>query len=145
VVPAARTKNGRAHYVPLSNIAREAILSALKLISNNEEYLFPSPVDHGGPVTGHALTVAMRRMSDKMVGKAAKSWNDDPPSPHDLRRTVATRLASLGVPEEDVAAILNHVRTSVTGRHYDQYQRAAEKKRALKLWDSQLRSILLED
>jgi len=37
------------------------------------------------------------------------------------------------------------VRTSVTGRHYDQYQRAAEKKRALKLWDSQLRSILLED
>ena len=145
VVPAARTKNGRAHYVPLSNIACETISSALKLISNDEEYLFPSPVDRGGPVTGHALTVAMRRMSDKMVGKAAKSWNNDPPSPHDLRRTVATRLASLGVPEEDVAAILNHVRTSVTGRHYDQYQRAAEKRRALKLWDSQLKSILLED
>jgi integrase len=145
LVPAARSKNGRAHFVPLSSLARETILSTLKLISEDEEYLFPSPVDRGGPVTGHALTVAMRRMSDKIEGRAAKTWNDDPPSPHDLRRTVATRLASLGVPEEDVAAILNHVRTSVTGRHYDQYQRAAEKRRALKLWDSQLRSILLEE
>jgi integrase len=81
-------------------------------------------------------------MSDKMEGKAAKSWNDDPPSPHDLRRTVATRLASLGVPEEDVAAVLNHVRTSVTGRHYDQYQRAAEKRRALDKWDIAVRNIL---
>jgi integrase len=142
LVPAARSKNGRAHFVPLSSLARETILSALKLISEDEKYLFPSPVDRGGPVTGHALTVAMRRMSDKMAGKAAKSWNDDPPSPHDLRRTVATRLASLGVPEEDVAAILNHVRTSVTGRHYDQYQRAAEKRRALSAWAGSLQFLL---
>jgi integrase len=142
LLPAARSKNGRAHFVPLSSLARETILSSLKLISEDEEYLFPSPVGRGGPVTGHALTVAMRRMSDKIEGKAAKSWKDDPPSPHDLRRTVATRLASLGVPEEDVAAILNHVRTSVTGRHYDQYQRAAEKRRALNAWAESLQFIL---
>ena len=145
VVPAARTKNGRAHYVPLSDLARETVSLALELISEDEEYLFPTPVARGGPVTGHALTVAMRRMSDKMEGKAAKSWNDDSPSPHDLRRTVATRLASLGVPEEDVAAILNHVRTSVTGRHYDQYQRAAEKREALAIWETQLTSIIGEN
>jgi integrase len=77
-----------------------------------------------------------------MEGKAAKSWNDDPPSPHDLRRTVATRLASLGVPEEDVAAVLNHVRTSVTGRHYDQYQRAAEKRRALEKWSTTIADLI---
>jgi integrase len=142
LVPAVRSKNGRAHFVPLSGLARETILSALKLISEDEEYLFPSPVDRGGPVTGHALTVAMRRMSEKIEGGAAKTWNDDPPSPHDLRRTVATRIASLGVPEEDVAAILNHTRTSVTGRHYDQYQRAAEKRRALSAWAESLQSIL---
>jgi integrase len=131
LVPAARSKNGRAHFVPLPNLARETIFSALKLISEDEAYLFPSPVDRGGPVTGHALTVAMSRMSQKIEGRAAKTWNHDRPSPHDLRRTVATRLASIGVPEEDVAAILNHVRSSVTGRHYDQYQRASEKRGAL--------------
>jgi integrase len=142
LLPAARSKNGRAHFVPLSSLARETILSSLKLISEDEEYLFPSPVGRGGPVTGHALTVAMRRMSDKIEGKAAKSWKDDPPSPHDLRRTVATRLASLGVPEEDVAAILNHARKSVTGRHYDQYQRAAEKRRALDKWGQTIMDLL---
>ena len=144
-MPAARSKNGRAHYVPLPSLARETILSGLELISQDEAYLFPSPVDRGGPVTGHALTVAMRRMSEKIEGKAAKTWKDDPPSPHDLRRTVATRLASLGVPEEDVAAILNHVRTSVTGRHYDQYQRAAEKRRGLEAWAESLRIHTLSE
>jgi integrase len=142
VAPAARTKNGRTHFVPLSNLARETVLLALTLNSEDEKYLFPSPVDRGGPVTGHALTVAMRRISDKIDGRAAKTWNHDPPSPHDLRRTVATRLASLGVPEEDVAAILNHVRTSVTGRHYDQYQRAAEKRRALDKWSETIMDLL---
>ena len=56
------------------------------------------------------------------------------PSAHDLRRTAATRLSAAGVPAEDVAAILNHARSDVTGKHYDRYQRAAEKQRALDRW-----------
>jgi integrase len=76
----------------------------------------------------------MRRLTDKIEGDGAKSWKQDPPSPHDLRRTVATRIASLGFPSEDVSAILNHVRNDVTGKHYDHYQRAVEKRRALNAW-----------
>ena len=64
----------------------------------------------------------------------SSSWLNEPPSPHDLRRTVATRLASLGVASEDVAACLNHVRRDVTGRHYDMYARLGEKRRALDQW-----------
>ena len=64
----------------------------------------------------------------------AVSWKADPPTAHDLRRTCATRLSAAGVPAEDVAAILNHVRGDVTGRHYDQYRRADEKRRALDRW-----------
>jgi hypothetical protein len=41
-----------------------------------------------------------------------------------------------------VAAILNHVRTDVTGKHYDHYQRAAEKRRALNGWASALQAIV---
>lgn len=70
------------------------------------------------------------------------SWLAEPPSPHDLRRTAATRLASLGVPSEDVAACLNHVRRDVTGRHYDLYARLAEKRRAFELWTQAISHII---
>jgi integrase len=142
LLPADRSKNGRAHFVPLSGLARSTILSAIELIADDDDYLFPSPIEAGGPITGHALTVAMRRLTDKIEGPALKTWKADAPSPHDLRRTVATRLSQLGIPPEDVAAILNHVRTDVTGKHYDHYQRAAQKRRALALWSDELNDIL---
>jgi integrase len=142
LLPAGRSKNGRAHFVPLSDLARATVQSAIELIADEDELLFPSPIEAGGPITGHALTVAMRRMLDKIEGPALKTWKADAPSPHDLRRTVATRLASMGAPEEDVVAVLNHVRSSVTGRHYDQYQRAAEKRRCLDQWATSINSIL---
>jgi integrase len=142
LLPPERSKNGRAHFVPLSELARTTVLSAIELISDEDEFLFPSPVETGGPITGHALTVAMRRMSEKIEGAALKTWKADPPSPHDLRRTVATRLSQFGTPPEDVAAILNHVRSDVTGRHYDHYQRADEKRRALDAWAMSVKSTL---
>lgn len=142
LLPAVRSKNGRAHFVPLTDSARSTVLSAIELISDDDEYIFPSPIEAGGPITGHALTVAMRRMSDKIEGLALKTWEADPPSPHDIRRTVATRLSQAGTPPEDVAAILNHVRSDVTGRHYDHYQRAAEKRRALETWAIAIDQIL---
>lgn len=142
LIPADRSKNGRTHFVPLSETARAVVLSALELIADDAEYLFPSPVEHGGPITSHALTTAMRRMAAKIDGTAKKTWDTDPPSPHDLRRTVATRLSQLGVPAEDVSAILNHARTDVTGRHYDHYQRAAEKRLALDAWAAAVTDIV---
>lgn len=142
LLPPDRSKNGRAHYVPLSELARSVILSALELISDSDEYLFPSPVEAAGPITGHALTVAMRRLGTKIEGEAAASWKEDPPSPHDLRRTVATRLSALGVSKEDRDACFNHTRTDVGSRHYDQYERAAEKRDALNLWADSLQTIL---
>ena len=142
LIPENRSKNGRAHFVPLSEPARIAVLSAVELISDDAEYLFPSPVEHNRPITSHALTIAMRRMAAKIDGAAKKTWDADPPSPHDLRRTVATRLSQSGIPAEDVSAVLNHVRTDVTGRHYDHYQRAAEKRVALDAWAATVTEII---
>jgi integrase len=142
LIPVDRSKNGRAHFVPLSEPARTVVLSALELIEDGGEYLFPSPVGPGGPITSHALTVAMRRMTTTIVGAAKKSWDAEPPSPHDLRRTVATRLSQSGIPPEDVSAVLNHVRTDVTGRHYDHYQRSAEKRVALDAWAAAVINIV---
>ena len=107
--------------------------------------MFVSPITIATlQITGHALTVAMRRLGDKIEGSAATTWKADPPSPHDLRRTVATRLSESGVAAEDVSAVLNHVRSDVTGKHYDHYQRAAEKRRALNTWATELSAIVGE-
>jgi integrase len=71
-----------------------------------------------------------------------KLWQAEPPTPHDLRRTFATRLSALGVPKEDRDACMNHARLDVGSRHYDLYDRRPEKLRALTLWNGALTAIL---
>jgi integrase len=147
LLPAERSKNGRAHFVPLSVLAREAVLEAFGFGDGVSPYLFPSPSVEGAPITGHALSVGMARFGKGLQGadEAIRSWQSEPPSPHDLRRTVATRLAGLGVPAEDVSAVLNHAKRDVTGVHYDLYDRAREKRCALALWDESIRRLLLDE
>jgi integrase len=61
----------------------------------------------------------MARFADSLECVSARSWLVDPPTPHDLRRTVATRLAELGVVKEDRDAVLNHTPRDVGKKHYD--------------------------
>ena len=142
IIPASRSKNGRSHLVPLSEMARQTILSALELPVKDDEFLFPSPSIKDAAITAHALAVAMARFADNLDIIAGKSWRDEPPSPHDLRRTVATRLAELGVAKEDRDAVLNHTPRDVGKKHYDLYDREREKRRALELWASTLTAII---
>jgi integrase len=141
-IPPARSKNGRAHFVPLSPLASALVAEAMGQGSGT--FIFVSRSKRGH-VDNIALAKAMAQMpallsDDREAG--AESWKADPPTAHDLRRTVATRLAAAGVPSEDVSAILGHVRAGVTGRHYDHYDRANEKRRALERWARILASII---
>jgi integrase len=134
-IPADRSKNGRANYLPLSPLAVDLIGEALAL-SGDSEAVFPSRT-RGGAIAGHAVTVAMRRLD-----AAAWQANLPPPTAHDLRRTCATRLAQAGVPAEDVSAILNHTPAGITKKHYDLYERTAEKTKALGRWSQILKAII---
>jgi integrase len=142
IIPASRSKNGRAHLVPLTEMARQTVLAALELAGDESEFLFPSPAIDGTPITAHALAVAMARFAKSLDSTVGKSWRPERPSPHDLRRTLATRLAELGIAKEDRDAVLNHARTDVGSKHYDLYDREREKRRALDLWTSTLTAII---
>jgi len=109
-IPGERTKNKLEFLVPLSPMAVAVVQGGLEIIDEDDVFLFPSPIKRTAPIDGHALAVAMRRMaeSDKLTGPGSKTWKADPPTPHDLRRTFATRLAELGVAKEDRDACLNH-------------------------------------
>jgi integrase len=115
-------------------LALETIKQAKELIGDEDQYLFMSGRKKGAPIDRHSLPVAMARFCAAQDGKdgAAKSLRSDPPSPHDLRRTASTRMSALGIPKEDRDACMNHARVDV-GKHYDLYERAAEKRHALTL------------
>ena len=62
-------------------------------------------------------------------------------TPHDLRRTAASGMASLGINRLVIAKILNHVETGITAV-YDRHSYDAEKRHALEAWAAHLESIL---
>jgi integrase len=144
LIPACRVKNKRDHLVPLSPLAIETVRSALELTGEDDEFLFPSPRGRRQPIDRHALATAMSRFGDKPKGDGAavKSWRADPPSPHDLRRTVETRLSAMGISKEDRDACLNHIRSDVGSKHYDLYERVKEKRTAFERWAVAVASII---
>ena len=64
-------------------------------------------------------------------------------TPHDLRRTAASHLASVGVNRLHISKVLNHAEREITGV-YDRYSYDKEKRRALEKWERKLRRIISE-
>jgi len=155
-LPAARTKARREHLVPLSSLAVSIIRDALALPRRDRDpFVFPSPRagEVPSPITAHALAVAMARVAVSLAHgskephalakhQGAASWRAETPSPHDLRRTAATRMRALGVARDDVRLVLNHAPGDVLGRHYDRHAGLGEKRRALDAWARELERIV---
>lgn len=60
----------------------------------------------------------------------------------DLRRTIETTLASLGVHRDIRAQVQSHGISGVQSTHYDMYDYMAEKRAALELWENYLKSLV---
>jgi integrase len=128
-----RTKNARAHEVPLSSLALEILRmrerSGRALIFGSRE----------GPFSGwsKAKLSLDSRVSD-LLGRAPAPWRL-----HDIRRTVATGMADLGVQPHVIEAVLNHIsghKAGVAGV-YNRASYANEKRRALDLWAEHVASL----
>ena len=139
VIPSSRTKNGREQRIPLTDT-----IKALFGEANEHGFFFPSLRYPEKPLAATVLSKALQR---SVTGKYKKTGEEitipikQPFTPHDLRRTCATGLASLGFSIEVIAAILNHKPRTVTGIHYTMYQHAAEKQTAIEAWDRKLAAI----
>jgi integrase len=143
LVPGERAKNKRDHLIPLPPPAVETVKSAIELTSEDDEFLFPTRLNRGGPIDRHSLTVAMVRFAQNLKGPAAKTWHAEPPTPHDLRRTVNTRLARMGIPKEIRDRALNHVTAlrDPESKHYNVYEFAKEKREAFSRWTAEIEAI----
>lgn len=134
-IPAARSKNGDEHTVPLSEAARE-VLGSMDPIKSNPGYIFTTTGN--SPVSG--FTRATNRLRAAMAGIASGDAGEpvevEAFTLHDLRRTAATGMAGLGFPPHVVEAVLNHrsgTRRGVAGV-YNRFNYADEKRAALEAW-----------
>jgi len=130
-IPAEKAKNGLAQRVPLSPQAINIIQRA-EQISGESPYLFPSPRGKKS-MTATALTRAVSRNSENL--------GIDRFTPHDLRRTAASMMASSGVDRLVISKILNHVESNITAV-YDRHSYDLEKQKALNSWGRKLITVL---
>jgi integrase len=137
IIPGTRTKNGRDHLVPLSPLAQDLVLELLESLGQSDEFLLSTYSRHRkGSVSGKSIAQAMKNFGRRLAGDipAVRTWRAELPTPHDLRRTVGTRLAELRVPKEVRDRVLNHAARDVGSKHYNLHDYADEKRDALNRW-----------
>jgi integrase len=130
-LPAERVKNNTAHEIPLSNAAVE-ILQSLPCIRTTEGVIFTTTRD--AAVTGFSRAKARL---DAVI--TSSSPNEQPLEHwtfHDLRRTMASGMARIGIQLPVIEKILNHSSGSFRGivGVYQRHTFAGEKRRALDAW-----------
>jgi integrase len=143
LVPSERAKNRMTHLIPLAPLAVETVKNAVEL-SRDSEFVFPTRLSRDGPIDRHTLTVAMVRFAKSLKAPTAKTWQQEIPTPHDLRRTVSTRLARMGIAKEIRDRALNHI-TSLRdpeSRHYNLHEFQSEKRDAFSRWAAELEGII---
>ena len=118
-IPAERAKNGLAHRVPLSSLALELI----DTMPRTKTY-----------VLNGARGARQHREAVTTIGL-------EDFRPHDLRRTAASFMASIGVPRVVIGKILNHVERDITAV-YDRHGYDREKREALRQWALELERIV---
>ena len=132
-IPEEKSKNGLAHRVPLSPLA----LSILEGIPRHGKYVFPRRIGSGYAKGQH--------MAPRSVSHAVNTNRElfDIPhwTPHDLRRTAASRIASMGASQQTIEKILNHVLPGIMAV-YNRHGYDSEKRLALDAWADKLRQIL---
>ncbi|MFO1418068.1 MAG: tyrosine-type recombinase/integrase [Methylotetracoccus sp.] len=121
------TKNGTSHTLPLSTLARTHI-QALRPVTGSQSFVFGGKA----PMCKTAPSKALRRLCERQELTLA------PFTPHDLRRTVATRLAEdLQTPPHIIEAILNHTRERIEAT-YNKASYIQPMTKTLQQWSDQV-------
>jgi integrase len=127
-LPATRSKNGRAHTLPMMPAMLEIVAKVPHRVSRDQLF--------GARSNGFSTWGPGKRALD--VESGVTDW-----TVHDTRRSVATGLANLGVQPHIIETVLNHFsghRRGVSGI-YNKSTYEREVRAALALWADHVRSI----
>ena len=132
-IPAERMKGKEPNRVPLTNMALNVIEQA-RLYSGEKSFVFASSHKSDSPVSTQALAKAILRHREEMGFKERFT-------PHDLRRTLRTRLAELGIDDVVAERVLGHKLQGIMAI-YNRHGYDNEKRQALERWENKLRQII---
>ncbi len=135
-IPAERMKGKEPQCVPLTPMVLDIIEQA-RPYSTDSRFVFRSSYVEDSPIKPHSLARALDRHRLEM------GFTEETPrfTPHDLRRTVRTRLASLGVSDVVAERVLGHKLQGILAV-YNRYDYDNEKREALEQWERELRRIV---
>ena len=122
-LPAERNKSGRAFEIPLTR----PVIETLQALPRIGPMVFA--LDGKRPMTLHQLIERVRRDAGLLDVRL-----------HDLRRTLRTGLAELGVSFEVAERVLNHAMPGLQAV-YNRHSYIAEKRNALALWAEHVLSV----
>ena len=133
-LPAARSKNKRPRVTPLVGIARQIVEGRLSAVQSGPFFTAETGTSFTAAHIGHYL---LARRDKLPISKFTT---------HDLRRTVATMLAEMGIALDLVAAVVGHEaggrETRTLVRHYVRTDLVERKKTVLEAWHRRLREII---
>lgn len=155
VLPAARSKNGREHAIPLSPQAVAILTSIIPMQVEDPDSgkLIDSPfvftTTGTTPISGfsHAkarLDKCMRKLSlEEAATLGTKPVEIVPWRLHDFRRSAASGMARLGVSVSVAEKVMNHVSGTFAGivGVYQRHDFLAERRYALNLWADHVMSL----
>ncbi len=132
VLPAQRTKNKRTHEVPLAPQCLAILRSAPRVLGRDNVF--------GNGERGFSgWSKAKLSLDARLSPQSSATWKL-----HDLRRTAATGMATLGVDPHIIEAVLNHIsgtRAGVAGI-YNRATYRNEKRAALSMWGTYVDGIV---
>ena len=128
-IPAAHTKNSREHVLPLTPFLRDT----LQAVPRTADKLFPA---RGAPHNAFSGFSKCKRRLDVLTGLS--DWRL-----HDLRRTVATQMAALGVQPHIIERVLNHSTGTISGvaAIYNRHAYMGEMQDALSAWHDKIQRL----
>jgi integrase len=131
ILPSSRSKNRRSHTVPLPLQARSIIAAVPNL---GTDLLFTTT----GTTAVSGWSKIKKRL-DHLMGDDVPPW-----TLHDIRRSMVTHAAELGIAPHLLELIVNHVSGSKAGvaGTYNRSELLPERRAALTLWNSHVESIV---
>lgn len=126
-----KTKNGRPHSIPVSQLAAD-LLDGLTPANG---WLFPAATDTTRPVAESALYSTLWRIRVRLEDMK-------PFALRDLRRTWKTLAGEAGLTKFDRDLLQNHARQDVSARHYDRHEYLSEKRIAVVKWNAWASELL---